>query len=85
MAGAFLNGPALLVVIVSSSSVRAWIWRCTAAGLMAVWVSARIALSSSKTLSWRSARRCGVVARSYFLDTFAPVRTFDTSFCCGQK
>ena len=32
--GAFLAGPALLVVIVSSLVVRAWIWRCTAAGLM---------------------------------------------------
>ena len=29
-------GPALLVVGVSSSVVRAWIWRCTAAGLMVV-------------------------------------------------
>ena len=33
---ALLAGPALLVVIVSSSVVRAWIWRWTAAGLMPV-------------------------------------------------
>jgi transposase len=31
----------------------------------------------------RSARRCGVVAGSYFLVTFAPSRTLETSFCCG--
>ena len=39
-----------------------------------------MALSWSVTAVWRSARRCGVVAVSYFLVTFAPVRTLEISF-----
>lgn len=33
----------------------------------------------------RSARRCGVVAMSYFWPLSYPLRTFLTSFCCGLK
>ena len=76
-------GADLLVVRVSSSDVRAWIWRWIAAGLRPSWVSARIALSSYRTVSWVTARRYGVVAVSYFFETFAPTRVLDTSFCCG--
>ena len=46
-------------------------------------MSVRIALSCSLTASCRSARRCGVVAVSYFFVTFAPSRTLETSFCWG--
>ena len=40
-----------------------------------------MALCWSLTAVWRSVRRCGVVAVSYFLVTFAPLRTLETSCC----
>lgn len=60
--------PPLLVVRVSSCAVMAWIWRWIAAGFKPVRVSPMIVLSWALTAS-RSARRCGVVAVSYFLVT----------------
>jgi len=44
-----------------------------------------IVLSCSVTFLCACARRCGVVATSYFLVTFAPSRTLEMSFCCGRK
>ncbi len=76
---------ALLVVTVRSSAVRAWIWRWMAAGFSPACTSVRMALSWSVTASCRSARRCGVLAVSYFLVTFAPSRTLEISFCCALK
>jgi hypothetical protein len=55
---------ALLVVTVSSSAVRAWIWRWMAAGFSSAWIAARIALCCAVRLSCPLARRCGVVAVS---------------------
>jgi hypothetical protein len=33
----------------------------------------------------RSAQRCGVVGRSYFLVTFAPLQIFEMSFGWGRR
>ena len=76
---------ALLVVRVSSSAVRAWIWRWIAAGFRSVSVSFMIVLSGALTSLCRSARRCGVVGTSYFLVTFAPSRTLGDQFLLGQE
>jgi len=61
--------------------VRAWIWRWTAAGFRPANVSFMSALSCVLTVLCRCDRRCGVAGTSYFLVTFAPLRTLQTSFC----
>lgn len=76
----FFRAEALLVVKVSSSLVRAWIWRWIAAGFSSASVSFMIVLPSLPTFLLAAARWCGVVGGSYFLVTLAPSRTLLMSF-----
>jgi hypothetical protein len=73
----------LAVATVSSCPHRAWIWRCTAAGLNEVCSAASRRRGSALTLGWAIARAYGVRAGSYRLVIFAPSRTLEISFCCG--
>ena len=63
--------------------MRAWISRWMAAGFRSRVGVGEDVLSSSVDGGVLAARRCGVVGWSYFLVTFAPLRTLEISFCCG--
>src|SRR5664280_2723293 len=76
-------GGFLAVATVSSCPHRAWIWRCTAAGLnQACWAFSR-RRGRALTLGWATALAYGVGAGSYLLAIFAPSRTLEISFCWG--
>src|SRR5215204_1826633 len=70
---------------VSSCPVSARIWRDRAAGLICLNSAFMVIFGLAPTVGSASARWCGVVAASYFLETLALVRTLEISFCWGRR